>query len=219
MKNPYIASGLHRVIPPKIRDVKPNLIITRPPLDRGKSDFDFHKVATTLVNMMPDSGILIWITSDTKIDGCEIASPQTQSLNFLKRKLKLFHTMIHHKLNQPSYNFRGNTTYDYKGYDRVFEYMYVFSKGFPEKIYPQPFPNARRGDVWTTDYGTNRERQYTIAADHIRTWTSFGDIVFDPMSGTSDGAHLDAAYDLNRIAIGIEMFNPMIWQYPKNWQF
>ena len=72
-------------------NAKPDLIITSPPYDElrkyGGHDWDFGRVAGTLISTMPEGGVLIWIVSDATVDYSETGTSFRQALGFMERGL------------------------------------------------------------------------------------------------------------------------------------
>ena len=110
--------------------ISPQLILTSPPYDNlrdyGGHKFDFERVADSLVLVIPDGGVLVWIVGDARIDGSETGTSFRQALGFIERGLNLFDTMIYHKTNGPVTGFRG--------YKQRMEYMFIFANGSPSVI-------------------------------------------------------------------------------------
>ena len=225
-------------------DIAPQLVITSPPYDNlrkyGGNEFDFGAMADAIVDVMPDSGVLVWVVGDSTVNGSETGTSFRQALSFMGRGLKLHDTMIFAKKNisHPST----------VRYYSAFEYMFVFVKG---KIKTYNLIKDRKNkwagtQTWgrasfrNYDGTITKREQYTIneysirtniweylsgyrpkyraaykhpaifpielAEDHIVSWTNPGDIVLDPMAGS--GTVLQAAINLNREAIGIDIHKP-----------
>jgi len=103
-----------------------DLTITSPPYDdlrkyKGYS-FDFESVAKELYRITNVGGCVVWVVGDQAINGDESGTSFKQALYFKEIGFKLFDTMIYQKANCPM---RGNLN----GYNQVFEYMFVLSKG------------------------------------------------------------------------------------------
>ena len=140
-------------------DVKPDLILTSPPYDDrreyGGYVFDFDAMADTLVAIMPEGGVIVWVIADATVDGSETGTSFQHALGFKERGLKLYDTMIYEKDSVPplkSHNVR------YKG---SFEYMFVLSKGRPKTtniIADVPLKNA--GEV--KKVGSLRQRDGSL---------------------------------------------------------
>ena len=103
----------------------PDLILTSPPYDAirtyGGHGFDFDRVADTLVGIMPEGGVLVWVVADATVDGSETGTSFRQALGFMERDLLLHDTMIYMKKGPPLT--MPNT------YIQVWEYMFVFTAG------------------------------------------------------------------------------------------
>ena len=135
---------------------------------------------------------------------------------------KLHDTMIYEK-NSPAYpaNRNGNR------YTQIFEYMFVFAKGevpkqliidkpnkwaghkdFSGKL-KNPVPDfSPRNNIWkyTTSFnGIKHPAPFPeqLAADHILSWSSEGQLVYDPFMGS--GTTAKAAIELNRNYVGSEI--------------
>ena len=112
-------------------DVKANLILTSPPYDNlrdyGGHGFDFDRMADACVNALADGGVLVWVVADATVDGSETGASFRQALGFMERGLKLHDTMIYRKKGN------GGRTY-LKRHSSGFEFMFVFSKGWPASV-------------------------------------------------------------------------------------
>jgi DNA modification methylase len=105
-----------------------DLVVTSPPYDdmrvyNGYS-FDFEQVAISLYRVVKDGGVVVWIVNDATIKGSETGTSFRQALFFKELGFNV-ETMIWEKTGSGclgSKNFYGQN----------FEYMFVFTKGFPK---------------------------------------------------------------------------------------
>lgn len=203
-----------------------NLVVTSPPYDNLRTyngySFDFEKIATELVRVLDDNGIIVWIVGDATIKGSETGTSFRQALYFLSLGLKLHDTMIYEK-NSPAYpaSRTGNR------YTQIFEYMFVFAKGdvpkhliidkpnkwaghkdFSGKL-KNPVPDfSPRNNIWkyTTSFnGVKHPAPFpeALARDHIVSWSSEGQLIYDPFMGSGTTAKM--AQSENRNFIGSEV--------------
>lgn len=201
-----------------------DLVLTSPPYDNLRDyegyDFDFESIAKELYRVT--KGVLVWVVGDATIDGSETGSSFRQALRFMDLGFKLHDTMIYEK-NSPAYpaNRNGNR------YTQIFEYMFVFAKGevpkqliidkpnkwaghkdFSGKL-KNPVPDfSPRNNIWkyTTSFnGIKHPAPFPeqLAADHILSWSSEGQLVYDPFMGS--GTTAKAAIELNRNYVGSEI--------------
>lgn len=201
-----------------------DLVVTSPPYDNLRDyegyDFDFESIAKELYRVT--KGVLVWVVGDATIDGSETGSSFRQALRFMDLGFKLHDTMIYEK-NSPAYpaNRNGNR------YTQIFEYMFVFAKGevpkqliidkpnkwaghkdFSGKL-KNPVPDfSPRNNIWkyTTSFnGIKHPAPFPeqLATDHILSWSSEGQLVYDPFMGS--GTTAKAAIELNRNYVGSEI--------------
>jgi site-specific DNA-methyltransferase (adenine-specific) len=190
-----------------------DLTVTSPPYDNLREYngyvFDFPAIAKELFRVTKKDGLLVWIIGDSTIDGSETGSSFKQALHFIELGFKLHDTMIFEK-NSPAYpaNKDGNR------YTQIFEYMFVFAKGrvlkqlicdkpnkwaghkdFGGKL-KNPVPDfSPRNNIWkyTTSFnGVKHPAPFPelLAQDHIISWSSPGDIVYDPFMGSGTTAKM-----------------------------
>lgn len=208
----------------KMPDNFVDLVLTSPPYDNLRDyegyEFDFESIAKELYRVT--KGVLVWVVGDATIDGSETGSSFRQALRFMDLGFKLHDTMIYEK-NSPAYpaNRNGNR------YTQIFEYMFVFAKGevpkqliidkpnkwaghkdFSGKL-KNPVPDfSPRNNIWkyTTSFnGIKHPAPFPeqLAEDHILSWSSEGQLVYDPFMGS--GTTAKAAIELNRNYIGSEI--------------
>ena len=137
-----------------------DLTITSPPYDemrtynnhvRGHSQeyngytFPFEEIAKSLFRVTKPGGIVVWIVADATFEGNETGSSFRQALFMKECGFNLFDTMIYSK---PPRGAVGNNT----TYWQSFEYMFIFSKGYPKTINlieDRPNKESREGDNGT----------------------------------------------------------------------
>jgi site-specific DNA-methyltransferase (adenine-specific) len=137
-----------------------DLTVTSPPYDNMRSynnqigdnvpefqgySFPFEDIAKELYRVTKPGGVVVWVIGDATIDEDETGSSFRQALFFKKCGFKLFDTMIYAK---PPRGASGNN----KTYWATFEYMFVFSKGYPKTINlikDRENKESRNGDVGT----------------------------------------------------------------------
>jgi site-specific DNA-methyltransferase (adenine-specific) len=201
-------------------------IVTSPPYDNLRQydgySFDFESIAKEIYRIIKPNGVVVWVVGDQVIDGSESGSSFRQALYFKEIGFKLWDTMIYEK-NSPRFagHHNGNR------YTQIFEYMFVFTKGKPISQLIIDKPNKWAGyrdwsksmkkpvaefgvrhNIWRyvtsfNSYGHPAPFPLDLAKDHIRSWTTEGQIVYDPFMGS--GTTAEAARALNRYYIGSEV--------------
>lgn len=201
-----------------------DLVLTSPPYDNLREyngySFDFEPIAKELYRIT--KGMLVWVVGDAVIAGSETGTSFRQALFFKECGFKLHDTMIYEK-NSPSYPARA----DGNRYTQIFEYMFVFSKGevpkqlicdkpnkwaghkdFSGKL-KKPVPDfSPRNNIWkyTTSFnGWKHPAPFPeeLARDHILSWSSEGQLVYDPFMGSGTTAYMAQA--LKRNYVGSEI--------------
>jgi site-specific DNA-methyltransferase (adenine-specific) len=109
-----------------------DLVVTSPPYDQLRNyegyKFNFEATAEELYRVIKPGGIVVWVVGDATINGDETGTSFRQALYFKEIGFKLHDTMIYEKTGV-SYPSIGR-------YTQIFEYMFVFSKGKPNKFNP-----------------------------------------------------------------------------------
>jgi site-specific DNA-methyltransferase (adenine-specific) len=197
----------------KMPDGFVNLTLTSPPYDDLREyegfDFDFEAIAAELYRVTAADGVLVWVVGDAVVNGSETGSSFRQALRFIELGFKLHDTMIFEK-NSSTWPARRNSN----RYSQIFEYMFVFAKGEvkPQLICDKPnkwagykdysgkFNNpvpefSPRTNIWRYVTSTNGVKHPApfpelLAQDHILSWSSPGDVVYDPFMGSGTTAKM-----------------------------
>ena len=203
-----------------------NLTVTSPPYDDLREyegfDFDFEAIAQELFRVTYDDGMLVWVVGDAVVNGGETGSSFRQALRFMELGFKLHDTMIYEK-NSSTFPAKRNGN----RYTQIFEYMFVFAKGKVDsrlisdkrnkwaghKDYSgkltNPVPDfSPRTNIWRYVTSTNGVKHPApfpelLAQDHILSWSSPGDVVFDPFMGSGTTAKMAKLND--RSFVGSEI--------------
>ena len=203
-----------------------NLTVTSPPYDDLREyegfDFDFEAIAQELFRVTHDDGMLVWVVGDAVVNGGETGSSFRQALRFMDLGFKLHDTMIYEK-NSSTFPAKRNGN----RYTQIFEYMFVFAKGKVDsrlisdkknkwaghKDYSgkltNPVPDfSPRTNIWRYVTSTNGVKHPApfpelLAQDHILSWSSPGDVVFDPFMGSGTTAKMAKLND--RSFVGSEI--------------
>jgi len=201
-----------------------DLVVTSPPYDNLRKydgfEFDFESIAQELFRVVKQGGVVVWVTNDATINGCETGTSFKQSLYFKEIGFNLHDTMIFEKNTPPQ---TGNR------YQPMFDYMFVFSKGKPNTFNPLMEPSITigrkrthaqrekdgafvdkpervtkpmkyRGNIWKyyTGYGEGdaiaqehpARFPEKLAEDHIISWSTENDLVYDPFVGSGTTAKM-----------------------------
>lgn len=110
-----------------------DLVVTSPPYDDlrtyGGHTWNFEAVAQQLSRVLKNGGVIVWVVADATIDGSETLTSMKQAAYFKDQcGLGLYDTMIWHKVNALPLNSPR--------YEPAWEYMFVFSKGKPNRWNP-----------------------------------------------------------------------------------
>lgn len=107
-----------------------DLTVTSPPYDNLRTyngyTWNFEALARELYRVTKPGGVVVWVVGDATIDGSETGTSFRQALYFMGIGFNLHDTMIYKKV-------AGATGSNY-AYWQAFEYMFVFSNGFPKSI-------------------------------------------------------------------------------------
>ncbi len=126
-----VITGNHLEIMPFIPDEVIDLTVTSPPYDNLRDyqgyDFKFEPLAKELYRVTKQCGVVVWVVGDATIDGSETGTSFRQALYFKELGFNLHDTMIYEK--------NSLTFPDTTRYYQCFEYMFIFSKGYPKTIH------------------------------------------------------------------------------------
>jgi DNA modification methylase len=122
-----------------------DLTVTSPPYDnlrvyKGYS-FNFEEVAKELYRITKPGGVVVWVVGDATINGSETGTSFRQALYFKEIGFNLHDTMIWFKPN-------AMPQIDKSRFTQSFEYMFVLSKGKPQKAAPLMIPTKTPGRVY-----------------------------------------------------------------------
>jgi len=108
-----------------------DLTVTSPPYDNLRNyngyTFDFEAVASELYRITKPRGVVVWVVSDSTVNGSESGTSFKQALYFKEIGFNLHDTMIYYRWSGPL---------NHNRYEQEFEYMFVFSKGKPKTFNP-----------------------------------------------------------------------------------
>ena len=109
-----------------------DLTVTSPPYDNLRTyngySFDFENIAKQLYRVTKQGGVVVWIVGDQTINGSESGTSFKQALYFKECGFNLHDTMIWEK---DSFTFPDEVRYR-----QIFEYMFIFSKGYMKTFNP-----------------------------------------------------------------------------------
>lgn len=101
-----------------------DLTVTSPPYDKLRKykgfEWNFEGVANGLFRVTKVGGVVVWVVSDSTVNGSESGTSFKQALYFKEIGFNLHDTMIYSRWSGPL---------THKRYEQEFEYMFVFSKG------------------------------------------------------------------------------------------
>jgi len=111
-----------------------DLVVTSPPYDDLRDykgfAFPFEQITKELYRVLKKGGVVVWVVGDSTINGSESGTSFKQALFFKETGFNIHDTMIWDK---GTFTATGSLRVRYAP---VFEYMFVFSKGFPKSFHP-----------------------------------------------------------------------------------
>ena len=135
-----------------------DLTVTSPPYDGLRKyngySFPFEEIAVELFRVTKKGGVVVWVVSDSTVNGSETGTSFKQALYFMECGFNLHDTMIFAKNNIPLTHNR---------YEQQFEYMFVFSKGKPKTFNPILEKTNEVGRVKKYNYVTGTTKENSAA--------------------------------------------------------
>lgn len=110
-----------------------DLIVTSPPYDDLREyngfRFNYKMMLEEIYRVLDVGGVCVWVVGDATIDGSETGTSFKQALYAKEIGFNLHDTMIYEK-NTSSFPASDKSL----RYTQIFEYMFVFSKGYPATV-------------------------------------------------------------------------------------
>ncbi len=194
---------------------------------------DVPAMVIELWRIMKQGGVIVWVVGDATVNGSETGTSFRQALTFMDGGFNLHDTMIWQKpsyLPNDSRQKRYVNCFEYmfifsKDVPKICNYIMQecasagkITAGNQRKSSGEPRYDHRNSrlvhslkplsNIWaiskTNDYGIHPAVfPEALAADHIKSWSNAGDLVFDPMCGS--GTTCKMALKLKRHWIGVDI--------------
>lgn len=138
-----------------------DLVVTSPPYDNlrtyGGHTWDFDGVARELTRVLKPGGVIVWVVADATVNGSETLTSMRQAIHFKDVcGLRVHDTMIYRKNSYVPLN--------HARYEQCWEYMFVMSKGAPNKWNPIRIPCVTAGTKRWRGNEKQREASYAMRA-------------------------------------------------------
>lgn len=135
-----------------------DLTVTSPPYDGLRTyngySFDFENVARELYRIMKPGGVVVWVVGDATINGSETLTSFKQALFFREIGFNVHDTMIYAKT-------KPTPQAQHPRYQPEFEYMFVFCKGYPPRVFnPLTVPTKSGGKTVKTSGQRNADDSF-----------------------------------------------------------
>lgn len=125
-----------------------DMVLTSPPYDNlrsygGANNWDktvWEQVFNEIYRVLNDNSVVVWVVGDATIKGSETGSSFEQALYAKESGFNLHDTMIYQK-QTPIPQFSSHR------YTSSFEYMFIFSKGTPNRGTMLTEPTKQRGRI------------------------------------------------------------------------
>jgi|TARA_R110000772_G_scaffold17589_2_gene48912 site-specific DNA-methyltransferase (adenine-specific) len=136
-----------------------DLTVTSPPYDNLRTYKDslewgehiWKPTLEELFRITKEGGVVVWVVGDATVKGSETGTSFKQVLHAMECGFRLHDTMIYRKANYMPLT--------HNRYEQAFEYMFVFSKGRPERWNPIKVPiKYPRERVLKMRDGDNRDK-------------------------------------------------------------
>ena len=210
-----------------------DLTVTSPPYDNLRTynsySFDFENIAKELYRVTKDNGVVVWIVGDATKNGSESGTSFKQALYFMECGFNLHDTMIWHKPNaMPQVDkTRFTQSFEYmfvfsKGKPKTAKPLKTptknggkflsrgdgnsenINKAGGNKVAKERISfNVYNLSVGSKNYGHPAIFPEQLANDHIISWSSENDLVYDCFMGSGTTAKM--AILNNRKYIGSEI--------------
>lgn len=127
-------------------DASVDMVVTSPPYDNLRTyngtlnDWTPEKwqaIIRELFRVTKQGGVVVWVVGDATIKGSETGTSFRQALWAMECGFRLHDTMIYEKLNY--------VPLTHNRYEQAFEFMFVWSKGRPNKFSPRKVPTKTEG--------------------------------------------------------------------------
>ena len=151
-----------------------DLTVTSPPYDNLRSyngnneawsETVWKAVIKELYRVTAEGGVVVWVVSDSTVNGSETGTSFKQALHFKDVGFNIHDTMIYAK-NNP-------VPLTHNRYEQQFEYMFVLSKGKPKVFNGIREPSMYAGQKRNREY---KAREYSSEGIRSRDeWTTVKD--------------------------------------------
>jgi site-specific DNA-methyltransferase (adenine-specific) len=187
-------------------------------------------VIRELYRVTKEGGVVVWVVGDATVKGSETGTSFKQALWAMECGFNLHDTMFFEKASRIPTQDRYYNVTEYmfvfsKGKPKTLNFIKdhknttkgavkrkdkVINKGANSKsdAFLTTGEFSRRSNIWRYGTGGNGTGHPAIfpeklAKDHIVSWSSEGDVVFDPFTGSGTTGKM--AVEFNRIFIGVEL--------------
>lgn len=173
----------------QMEDNSVDLTISSPPYDKLRIyngySFNFEEVARQLFRVTKQGGVVVWVVSDSTINGSESGTSFRQALFFKEIGFNLHDTMIYRKLNY--------TPLTHRRYEQEWEFMFVFSKGRPNTFNPIKMASKFGGqETWgKPSYYKTSDGKLTTKPKQIISETKIKGNIFEYRTGSTQTGDIE----------------------------